>query len=106
MINIETVRKYLKAHRLDETNALNDCLVIPKELGPKLWAALEDMEDNRPGVKFGAVVVVASIIRDLMLSAYGSDADEWHYNQEADEAPRREKVNIDWDTGIKKTGEI
>jgi hypothetical protein len=106
MINIETVRKYLKAQRLDETNALNDYLVIPKELGPKLWTALEGMEDNRPGVAIMAAHEAASILRELMLSAYGSDADEWHYNQEADEAPRREKVNIDWDTGIKKTGEI
>ena len=48
----------------------------------------------------------AFILRELMLSAYGAEADEWHYNQESGQAPRREKVNIDWDTGIKKTGEI
>jgi hypothetical protein len=106
MINIETVRKYLKAQRLDETNALNDYLVIPKDLGPIIWRCLEDLEDKRPNVYSGAALCAALILRDLMLSAYGSDADEWHYNQEADEAPRREKVNIDWDTGIKKTGEI
>jgi hypothetical protein len=80
-IDIATVREYLKARGISEFDALSDSLVFDKEQTQKLWDALESSESFPWEKCAGAGLDLATLFRDLLLKAYGHQANDWHYHE-------------------------
>lgn len=82
-IDIRTVREYLKAQSISERDACSDELVLSKEQAREFFDSLEQIEaDLMPKV---AMIDLAISMRDIILKAYGHQADDWKYHELARE---------------------